>query len=453
MMPLFALGAINVPELSAQGKKINVKLQAKLFKDKVAGNGLEGVGVIKKDKIDGDDNKYPQENVIALAAFYTRFARSGNSECDQWATDAVFPSISAMGSDMLERIEDEKDYYTLDQAIALEFLSLGYSRSQNQEMLNLMENLYKSLIDFESSDSEINGYDDAYWRAINKIGDKIGGSGYEYCYTNITLMAIAGMLKFGMTVKGMTIDNDEQYYTTSITIAKDAIEFCEDKCFFNGSGFMEYPYADMVSPETKNYYARTQIIAALAYTRLYEATKEIGYLDKAEMMVKYIITKNFLDTGKTGGVVTYLSTATGIKSSTKLGYDNALYAYVLISLYNAIGDKGIGHLKRAEEIAVFMHDNLFYESGDGEIVGYIELLVDNDIPDGYKRIYFNTNALMMIVNEEIAFSERPWFIKYLWWIIFGAIGVIAVIVIVVLVKRKKDIGRKLPKLVKGLVED
>ncbi|MHA1334166.1 MAG: hypothetical protein ACTSVV_12275 [Promethearchaeota archaeon] len=457
LTPTVVLAEIDVQELSSNCSEINAKIQEKLFKDEVSG-GLEGIG-------DDEGNKVPWnsltetmviENSIATAAFYTRYSRSGNAECDSWATDETFPAIKdSENNNMLERAGTGL-FYTVDQAIALEFLSVGYDRSQDQDMLPIMENVYSSLDNFEANTTDgYYGYNNAYWKIINVDGVKYGNdnSNSKYCFTNVSLWVIIGMLKFGLSVKGLSIDIDEEYSTTSVDQAEKIIEFCEDHAFYNGSGFLEYPYADIVNPSQENYYFNTQVLAILAYTRLYEATKTQAYYDKAEMMVKYIITKNFLDTGKTGGCVSYYSQSTGEKSDIKYGFDNALYAYALINLYVAGGESDYSYLRRAEEIVKFMNDNLYEESKDGQIVGYVEKLVNNSIPDGYEIRLWRTNALMMLVNEEIQWYDRPWYIKYMWWLIIGGIIIVAIIVIVVLVKRKRNIGTKLPKMVKGLIED
>ena len=96
---------------------------------------------------------------------------------------------------------------------------------------------------------------------------------------------------------------------------------------------------------------------------------------------------------------------------------------------------------------------MYDESSNGQIVGYYEVLVDDELPDTQTEIYYKTNALMMLVNEEIGWYERPWYIKYIWFIVIGVIIIVGVIVVIILAQRKQDIGRKLPKLVKGLVED
>ncbi|TFF94194.1 MAG: hypothetical protein EU544_04800 [Promethearchaeota archaeon] len=448
IMPTLVLGELDTVELSSDLTELNADLQEKLFKDEVTG-GLESLGDEEGNKV-GESEAFAIENSIATAAFYNRYSRSGNAECDDWGENEAFPAVSGLEANnkLYRQEEDPTLYYTADQAIAVEFLSIGYEQSQNQEILPLLENVYSSLDDFESNDTD--GYKNAYWQAINEEGYRAGS---EYCLTNVSLWTIVGLLGFGLTVKGLTIDNEEQYSVTSIDIAEKIIEFCEDECFYNGSGFLEYPYADFTNPETQNFYFNTQALAVLAYTRLYEATQKQVYLDKAELFVKYIITLNFLDTGKTGGCVSYFSQADGTKSDVKKGFDNALYAYALIQLYEATSETEYSHLRRAEEIVVFMNDELYQESEDGEILGYVELLVDGDVPDDYEIRLWKTNALMLFVNEEIIWYERPWYIKYLWWIIIGSIVIVAIIVIVILIRKRRNIGTKLPKMVKGLVEE
>ncbi|MHA1293210.1 MAG: glycoside hydrolase family 76 protein [Promethearchaeota archaeon] len=456
LLPTVVIGAVDGADLSKDVKQINVDIQEKYFKDEVSG-GLEGIGTYEGSKIGKDTNVYAKTNAMALCAFYTRYSKSGNAECDDWAENEILPAIQNLESnDKIERDDLSGVFYTADQGMVLEFLSVGYDESQNQEMLTLMEKIYSSIPEFEANETMgYNGYEGAYWRAINEDGIKYqrANTFYKYCFANDSLWALIGMLKFGISVKGLTIDKDEGYSESSVEIAEDIIEFLEDDCFHNGSGFLEYPEAQNVAPDEKKFYMSTQALAVLAYTRLYEATEEQVYLDKAKMMVEYIITKNFLDTGKHGGVVSWISFATGEKSNTKRGYDNALYAYALMNLYEVMGETDQSYLRRAEEIVVFMNDELYYESKDGEILGYAEILVDNSIPENREYLKFATNSLMMFVNEHVMWHERPWYIKYMLWLIIGAIVIAAIVFIAILVRRKRNIGRKLPKMVKGLVED
>ncbi|MHA1147641.1 MAG: glycoside hydrolase family 76 protein [Promethearchaeota archaeon] len=453
VIPSIVLAELDVNELTTQSSEINAEFQEKLFKDEVT-DGLEGLGDNEGNKFGGTDT-FAIENSIATAAFFTRYARSGNAECDSWGEDDTFPAVSNLeANNMLERSEDL--FYVADQGIALEFLSVAYDHSQNQEMLTKLENVYSSIDNFESNDTAgYNGYKGGYWKAITKDGIKYktNEEAYKYCFTNNTFWVIIGLLNFGLNVKGLSIDNDEQYSITSVEISEKLIEFCEDECFFNGSGFMEYPYADMAEPEKNNYYFNTQALAVLAYTRLYQATGKQQYLDRANLFVNYIIAKNFLDTGKVGGYISYYSQSTGKRSNIKIGFDQALYAYALINLYVATGETSQAHLSRLHEVVKFMNDKMYKKSKDGEIVGYVELMVDDEIPDDYELRYWRTNALMMLVNEEMQWYSRPWYIKYLMWIIIGAVAVAGIILIVVLVRRRRNIGTKLPKMVKGLVED
>ncbi len=454
LVPISVAEELDPAKLSEDCAEINVNLQQKLFKDKVEG-GLQGNGVDEGNTFGGKDLN-PAENSMATAAFYDRYYRSGNAECDSWATDELVKNVilNLMSRDKIKR-EGSDNYYTIDQGMALEFTSEGYDRSQNQMILEFTENIYSSLVDFEANTTAgFYGYENAYWAALDGQGYKLAEPGYEYCFTNASLWAIIGMLHFGSTVKGLTIDTKEEYSKTSLEVAEKVIEFCEDKCFFNGSGFVEFPKAHLLTPENSNYYFNTQVLGLLAYTRLYEATGDQSYLDKANLMIEYIITKNFLAGGKTGGCYSYFSLNTGEASDYKTGYDNALYAYALMVLYAITQEQNLAYLRRAEEIIDFMNNEALKESKDGELIGYAELLTNNSVSDDDEyKYYWQTNALMMFVNEEIQFYERPWYIKYMWWMIIGAIVLAAVVFVLILIHRKRNIGRKLPKLVKGLVEE
>ena len=451
--------ALDAAALSVTATDTNVKLQEKYFKDRVDGKGFLGIGLDGSSNIPGVQDPYVAPNTIGYAAFYTRYVRSGNAETKSWADSDVYPLVSGLisgggGLSAPDAFWDSIDsvYYTASQGMALEFMSLGYDLSKDQEMLQILENNYNALPAFQASASEQYGHEGAYWVALDANGDKKTGGGFDYCYTNASLWAIIGMIKFGLVIKGLTDDLTHNFSATSITRAKAAIQFVESKCFYNGSGFMEYPYADLLGGV---YTFNTQVLALLAYTRLYEATSEQSYLDKANMMIEYIITKNFLRTGTLGGCVSYYNSQNPNDVSLyKLGYDNALYAYALIQLYEAQGETDLRPLRRAEEIIDFMNKALYKETSGAILVGYCEYLVNDTLAaapfDDYR--FYITNALMLLVNEEIIFYNRPWFIKYLWGLVIGGIVIIVIIAVAVGVKRKKNVGRKLPKMIKGLVD-
>ncbi len=460
--PSIVLASVDPGALAARAGEINVQLQEDYFQDRVQGGGFVGTGIKGANPLNSPFIYIPP-NAMALAALYTRYVRSGNANCKTWADSGPKTALGALGDNMLmnEELTDADGtyniYLTTDQGIALEFMSLSYDHSGDQVVLSRLENIFTSLRHFESSASEQYGKDGAYWRAIKQhpstfvISKYEPNSDYYYCYANASFWAIIGMCKFAISVKGTTIDNLEGHSSNAITRSEQVIQFLEDYCYFNGSGFVEYPYSQLIGD--KVFKVETQILAALAYTRLYQATQTQSYLDKANMMIEQIITKSFLTTGTIGGVITEIDTETGYPSVLKEAYENALLAYTLINLYAASGETDIEHLRRAEEIAYFLNEYLYDVTEDGAIAGYLEELNNGTVLPSMDVRLHTTQSLMMIVNEEIMFHERPWFIKYLWWEIIGAIVVAAVIFIAIGVKKKKDVGRKLPKLVKGLVED
>lgn len=448
MAPSLVVAEIDKEKLRDDLTSINVDIQEKLLSTEVSG-GIEGIYDLEGNTLPTGVDTLPQENSILTAALYTRYVRSGNAEAEDWA-DGTFSAINNLKSNSkIARDKETGVYYTADQAMVLEFLSIGFKHSQNQKLTTLMETLYTSLNQFEANETAgYSGYENAFWRAIGADGNKYEpNNDYKFCYTNSSLWAIIGMLNFGQTMKGTVSDNEDDYSGTSVTWAKEIIEFCEDYCYFNGTGFLEYPYANMTTPE-KNFYFNTQVLGVLAYTRLYEATEEQAYLDKANMLVEFIIPAFFLDTGKIGGCVSRISVATGFKSSTKKGYDNALYAYALLNLYEATNDPT--YLQRAEEIAVFMKENLYVESEDGTLVGYKEILQNDEIQSDQR--YWKTNALMLWVNEEVIWNERPWYVKYMWFLIIGAIIILAIIGIIILIRRRNRIFKKSAEFAEGILE-
>mgnify|MGYP006280928807 FL=1 len=445
MVPSMVVAKIDKGELRENLSDINVNLQENLFDGVVEGKYDKGGTSLP------DIGSLPQENSLATAAFYTRYGLSGNTKTEEWGENTFAEINSLKTSSKITREEEEGIFYTIDQAMALEFLSIAYSQSQNQEITNLLETVYSSLNDFEANETVgYNGFQNAFWRAIDSKGNKYrpNDAGYKFCYTNISLWVISGMLTFGQEVKGTVVDSEEDYSGTSITKAKKIIEFVEDYCFLNGTGFLEYPFANMTLTN-KNYYFNTQALAVLAYTRLYETTEEQAYLDKANMLVEYIIPAYYLDTGDKGGCVSSISLATGEKSDIKYGYDNALYIYALLKLYDATNEQT--YLQRAEEIALFMNENLYTESDDGVLVGYNEYFVDGEVVSEDMR-YWKTNALMMLVNEEIMWAERPWYVKYMWFLIIGAIVILAIIGIIILIRRRNRVFKKGAEFAEGILE-
>jgi hypothetical protein len=453
LTPSIVFAALDVGALAGRAGDINIQLQELYFKDRISGKGFVGLGLDGAGQY-GGSYIFTAPNTMGMAALYTRYARSGNVECQNWADGVVYDKIKSIETNMLKNEEITaaagKDIFlTAEQGMGLEFLSVSYDHSGDQFMLSLLENLYSSLINFEAKSVNPYGFDGAYWKAIDNTKAKYEpDNSYYYCYSNASLWAIIGMLKFGLSIRGTTSDSLQNYFSNSVTRAKVVIQFLEDYSFYNGSGFIEYPYQPLIGE--KEFKLETQILGALAYTRLYQATEEQFYLDKAEAMIDYIV-RSFVTTGTVGGAIHEYSTSTGEKSVIKYGYENALFAYVLLNLFTATGEAEVAHLRRAEEIAYFMNENLYKLSTNGDIAGYVEKLTNNTIISD-RRLH-TTQSLMLWVNEEIMFHERPWFIKYLWWIIIGVVAVLVTVFIIIGVKKKKDIGRKLPKLVKGLVED
>lgn len=461
LVPIISVrAAIDSAELAEESITINANIQENFFRGDVAG-GLEGIGDNLGRNIDSNTNNYPFENAVGYAGFNKRYQRSGVSELADWAeTDCLSSLKFLQAGEILEREDEEDVFYVSDQGAVLEFVSEGYKISQDQNARDMMERIYNKMSSFESSPNNdiIPGYGGAYWRAIDD-SDEIyepEADRYRFCFANDSLWALIGILNFGLTIKGQNVDLENNYYENAVTRALSVIEFLEDECYYNGSGFKEYPYADMANPKSNRFYFNTQVLAVLAYTRLYEATEEQVYLDKANMMVEYIITKNFLDTGNTTGCVSWLSNSLATKSNVKLGYDNALYAYALMNLYGATGESDPKTLRRAEEITKFMNDNMYDEAANGEITGYVEYLVDDKIPtstnNGQYR-YYKTNALMLFANEELNYFERPWYVKYMVYLVIGIVGLIGLIVILILVRKRGRRGTKIPKMVSGLIDE
>ena len=123
MVPsILVLGKVDTEELAEECILINANLQEEFFKKAVTG-GLRGIGEDEGSRIYGDTFSYPLENVIALAAFYNRYVRSGVSLTESWAEEEIFTALQSLDAgDVIERENEESIFYTVDQGALLEFM-------------------------------------------------------------------------------------------------------------------------------------------------------------------------------------------------------------------------------------------------------------------------------------------------------------------------------------------
>jgi hypothetical protein len=68
-------------------------------------------------------------------------------------------------------------------------------------------------------------------------------------------------------------------------------------------------------------------------------------------------------------------------------------------------------------------------------------------------MFVSTNCMMMFANEMIIWANRSFWDIWGLWIIVGSVMLIAIIAIVILVNRRRNVGTKLSKTVKGLISE
>ena len=459
-----------INETIANVRVKNIFLQTKLFLHEIE-NGLKGVGYDDYSgliDIEAQINSYAQEKIFTLAAFYHRYVISGTTMTYAWAENELLTTLQSNFSKYhkILRAESEKNksiYFTIDSMIALEFLTSAYRDSQNNIIKNqLLDHLFIQRESMKANNTpEYQGpsqsYHLAFWTAIKGEGYETGLNSYykytsggdpnlQYCLANTSLWAIAGMLNYGLLVRESSIDVEQEIFNASLNDAQKTMKYLEDVLFINGKGFKEYSNAS-----TDKIIFRTQALSLLSYARLYQATGNVVYIDKAESVIVNIINPYFIDSEK-GGAVVWFNSTSGIGANIKEGYGNALYAYSLMELFKASGQEK--YLTTATEVINFLGNYMYKKSSDDLNEGYIEFIQKNGTiydPPGFlsntTRLW-KTNALIFYINEDIYFTFQPLFVKNMIWIITGIIALIGIIVIVLLINKYRVKGKKLSKTIK-----
>ncbi len=452
----------------------NIFLQTKLFLYEIE-NGLKGVGYddyIGLIDIEAENNSYAQEKIFTLAAFYHKYFISGTTMTYAWAENELLTPLQSnfWKYHKILRAESEENgskYFTIDSMIALEFLSSAYRDSQNNIIKNqLIEPLFIQRESMKANNTlEYHGPSQsdhlAFWTAIEGVGYETDLNSYhkyisggdpnlQYCLANTSLWAIAGMLNYGLLGRETSIDVEKEVFNASLNDAQKTMKYLEDILFINGTGFKEYNIAS-----TDKIIFRTQALSLLSYARLYQATGNVVYIDKAENVIVNIIKPYFIDSEE-GGAVLWFNSTSGIGANIKEGYGNALYAYSLIELYKATGRER--YLILSLEVINFLNNYMYKKSADGLIEGYIEYIRKNGTiydPPGFlsntTRLW-KTNALIFYVNEEIYSTYRPLHVKYILWMIIGITTVIGVIIIINIAVKRKIVYKNLSKSTKILTK-
>jgi len=402
--------------------------------------------------------KYGLENVYALPALNKYFEVQGDSRGDRYANDiinSISDMFTATGSyyGMIHEASGDWDSLrvTMEQFIMLDTLSEYFIHTKNDVVYNIIRSFFMVTDAYEANTSIANP--GGYWTQLKgEYKDKDGVPGYTACNANTSLMAATAYSRFALALSGHVDEADLK--PTALIKAEDAMAYVETNCYRNGF-YTEHP-----NDETGIAQFSTQAFAVDALALLYRATKKTFYLTKADALLN-AISAAFWDGGRGGAMEQYNVSsgriATG-EGSLKYGYHNALLAMACIDLFTASQDSK--YLGLAMNIMNFMYNTLWDEQGT-DIVGYTEWVYRNGTrthPDKYhsmsiKSRMVKTNMLALKVNSFIAYEIKPWYEKYMMYLIIGGGVAIAVIVVAILIIKKRSAGRALPKVVKGLLGD
>lgn len=467
----------------------NLALQSNFFGNTMTSPmsaALTGVGHDNSGIVDikGGSNSYAVPKAIATAAFFRRFLLSGSTVTHSWASDTLWNELKSTNfkkNNKLVSAESDASgntYSVVDNMIALEFLSSSFRDSQEITIKSFIDGLFAQRPGMEADTgvtyAPTSANHIAYWTEITGEGqnpdlyDKNieydANDYYRYPQSITSFWAIAGMINYGLAVRGSVSDLTYSLYNNSVEDAKKAMAYAETEFYFNGTGYKLHKY-----DSSNTLVFRVQALAVLAYARLYQATQIQSYLDEAESIIVNSITRYFLDPTK--GAINKYDLNIGAGSDIKSGYDNALYAYALMELYKATGIAK--YLNRATEIINFMNNYMFKITGDAKIQAYIEYTtrdgtaydplpadkdpisgesLDNAGQIGTTARFWTTNALVMMVNEDMYYQYLPWYIKYWVWELVIAIAAVGIIAVLILVRKRGKRGTKLSKTVKALID-
>ncbi len=458
--------------------EMNALLQKDMLKNAIGtdGNPFEGLGVDDSGIFDtgSGSNIYTFENLVAIAALATRSTLSDNGEAqtlaisDSWGAIKTHTQNQGSGSKVFGFVVKDKDLsaeeqlpkLTYLQGAAMEFLSTAYRQSQYGEIATKVNSLYAEMKAYQSNDTVgYNGDSRGFWTAVlGKTAD--GGLKYiepndpDYIYlqASVNFWVIAGIANAYRSLGGTGNALGDE----AIETAESAMAFVDSVCWDTSMGlYREY------RGKADEFKLETQALALLACARLFIITKKITYINRAEVLLSSI-DRYFLISGLGGAVDKYnvLTSFTERQQSEAVlsGWSNSLLAYACMELYEARQKSVFSDV--AKNIINFMWNRLLYVVEGSALGGLVEYTQNTPEKAAYNQIagreyrrYTKTNALALYVNEKIAYYTRSFFEIYMWWII-GGIGVAVIIVIVsILVSRRRRIGTKLPKVVKGLIGD
>ncbi|MHA1730585.1 MAG: hypothetical protein ACTSU5_01510 [Promethearchaeota archaeon] len=453
-----------------------------LEKCKTPGTAFKGLGIDDSDIFDSSDYSELQihtlENFVAIAALSARSTLSNNEEAHNFAISDSWGGIKNLGENLgsgskvygFVKVEGDfgegKAKFSYLQGAAMEFLSLAYRNNQYGEIATRVNTLYAEIKTYQSNDSVgYNGDARAFWTAVKGKTDGYGikvsmaqGSAdhdyYNYIQALDNLAVIAGIAHAYKALEG----TGNALGSDAIEVAEAAMSAIDARCWDPEVGmYREY------AQDSDNFELETQATAMVACARLFAITNKVSYITRAQVLLSSI-NRYMMVQGLGGAIDTYDKTAPleAKQQNTAVlrGWTNAMLAYACVELYDLTGKPEFADT--AKVVVNFMWNNLFFSSPDKSIQGFVEYTRNTDpnqkiayspVPGKELQRYTKTNALILYVNEKIAYFTRSLWEKYMWWFIGAIGGVVIVVVVIVLVSRRSRMGTKLPKVVKGLIGD
>ncbi|HMF31555.1 MAG TPA: hypothetical protein VKK79_09080, partial [Candidatus Lokiarchaeia archaeon] len=256
-----------------------------------------------------------------------------------------------------------------------------------------------------------------------------------------------------MAVVGSTADvtlaSGDKFSAQTADEADGCMVYPDVYCYTPFYGLYKDSWSD-----TSGYHLDTQALALLAFSRLYQATQKEEYITRADALINAIMQYFFVG-GLGAGADSFSS---GVRSTWINGSSNAMLAMALGDLYKSTGDSKYSGL--CQDIATFMNKYMWEDAGN--IKGYCEYFnatslsraSDPNNPEATANAkLMSTNAMMMYANEMVMYANRSFWDIYGFWVIVGSVLLIAIIAIVILVSRRRTVGTKLSKTVKGLISE
>ena len=475
-----------------------------------------------------------KENLITAAAFSMEYKNERDEESYEIAKNDLYFFISKLKSQYSSKYGGykhsdeihenlESRIFAIDQFLYLEFISEMYENMKVGAMLYNLKEAFNFTLGFLADYNETLGNKSpygAYWTAIQnerKLSNANQNPGiatnpiynpfpnnYNDALMNNSLWAAAGLAHYASILKSSTTSlnqpdgwrdtqakiedlelnheknlkeifynlsssgelDDFARYSIAVEMAKQAFS-CAELYAWNNSLSL-FGEKQLLQPQ--KYLAETQIIAFLASARLFEATEEFMYLEKAQTILNSLVSR-FWDSGKGGLFHTFVP---GMnyemrESGVKWGYDNALLAYALVQLADAQGamesrfidfwefEKPINdYFDLAEAIVQFMNDQMYFNSSSSNTVGYTEWLnykgdrISQGDSDESAR-FVTTNMLVYYTLNSMVIKSQSFADFYMNYIIYMSIGGVAVFLLLYLWRHRQETGAEMPSVVRSMM--